>query len=52
MRWDLGRRRTWRRKRNEGREPDLRRLVRENIRYGWEPVRIPTRDGRRGRGRW
>ena len=43
MRWDLGRRRTWRRKRNEGREPDLRRLVRENIRYGWEPVRIPTR---------
>ena len=43
MRWDLGRRRTWRRKRNEGREPDLRRLVRENIRYGWEPVHIPTR---------
>ena len=43
MRWELGRRRTWRRKRNEGREPDLRRLVRENIRYGWEPVHIPTR---------
>ena len=43
MRWDLGRRRTWRRKRNEGREPDLRRLVRQNIRYGWEPVHIPTR---------
>jgi uncharacterized protein with von Willebrand factor type A (vWA) domain len=43
MRWDLGSRRTWRRKRNQGREADLRRLVRENIRYGLEPVRIPTR---------
>jgi uncharacterized protein len=43
MRWDLGRRRTWRRRRNEGREPDLRRLARENIRYGGEPLRVPTR---------
>ena len=31
MRWDLGRRRTWRRRRNEGREPDLRpRRAREH----------------------
>ena len=29
MKWDLGRRRTWRRRRNEGREPDLRRVARE-----------------------
>jgi uncharacterized protein with von Willebrand factor type A (vWA) domain len=43
MRWDLGRRRTWRRRRDEGREPDLRRLARENMRYGAEPLRIPTR---------
>jgi uncharacterized protein with von Willebrand factor type A (vWA) domain len=43
MRWDLGRRRTWRRRRNEGREPDLRRVARENIRYGGEPLRVPTR---------
>jgi uncharacterized protein with von Willebrand factor type A (vWA) domain len=43
MQWDLGRRRTWRRRRNEGRELDLRRVARENIRYGGEPLRIPTR---------
>ena len=43
MKWDLGRRRTWRRRRNEGREPDLRRLARENMRYGAEPLRIPRR---------
>src|SRR5688572_25333426 len=43
MKWELGRRRTWRRRRNEGREPDLRRVARENIRYGAEPVRIPRR---------
>jgi uncharacterized protein with von Willebrand factor type A (vWA) domain len=43
MTWDLGRRRTWRRRRNEGREPDLRRVARENMRYGAEPLRIPTR---------
>jgi uncharacterized protein len=43
MQWDLGRRRTWRRRRNEGREPDLRRLARENMRYGAEPLRIPRR---------
>src|SRR5215207_551611 len=43
MRWDLGRRRSWRRRRDEGREPDLRRVARENIRYGGEPLRVPTR---------
>jgi uncharacterized protein with von Willebrand factor type A (vWA) domain len=43
MKWDLGQRRTWRRRRNEGREPDLRHVARENMRYGAEPVRIPTR---------
>jgi uncharacterized protein with von Willebrand factor type A (vWA) domain len=50
MRWDLGRRRTWRRRRKEGREPDLRRVARENMRYGGEPLRIPTR-GRTSRPR-
>ena len=50
MKWDLGRRRTWRRRRNEGREPDLRRAARENMRYGGEPLRIPTR-GRTSRPR-
>ena len=43
MRWDLGRRRTWRRRRHEGREPDLRRVARENMRFGGEPMRVPTR---------
>ena len=50
MKWDLGQRRTWRRRRNEGREPDLRRLARENMRYGGEPLRIPRR-GRTSRPR-
>ena len=43
MQWDLGRRRTWRRRRNEGREPDLRRVARENMRFGGEPLRVPAR---------
>jgi uncharacterized protein with von Willebrand factor type A (vWA) domain len=43
MRWDLGQRRTWRRRKNQGREPDLRRVARENLRYGAEPLRIPRR---------
>jgi uncharacterized protein with von Willebrand factor type A (vWA) domain len=43
MQWDVGRRRTWRRRRHEGREPDLRRVARVNIRYGGEPLRVPTR---------
>jgi hypothetical protein len=29
--------------RDAGREPDLRRLVRRNVRYGGEPIVIPTR---------
>jgi uncharacterized protein with von Willebrand factor type A (vWA) domain len=50
MKWDLGRRRTWRRRRHEGRQPDLRRVARENMRYGGEPLRIPVR-GRTSRPR-
>jgi len=43
LRWDLGRRRSWRRRQGGGRDVDLRRLVRANMRYGGEPLRIPTR---------
>ena len=43
MKWDLGSRRTWRRRRDAGKESDLRRLVRDNMRYGAEPLHIPTR---------
>jgi uncharacterized protein with von Willebrand factor type A (vWA) domain len=43
MKWDLGSRRTWRRRRGEGREVDLRRLARVNMRYGGEPLVIPRR---------
>jgi uncharacterized protein with von Willebrand factor type A (vWA) domain len=43
MTWSLGVRRTRRRAPEFGREPDLRRLVRRNIRYGAEPMIVPTR---------
>jgi uncharacterized protein with von Willebrand factor type A (vWA) domain len=43
LQWDLGSRRSWRRRRSCGKEPDLRRLARENIRYGAEPLRVPMR---------
>jgi uncharacterized protein with von Willebrand factor type A (vWA) domain len=47
MKWDLGSRRTWRRRRDEGREIDFRHVVRANMPLGGEPLRIP----RRGRTR-
>jgi uncharacterized protein with von Willebrand factor type A (vWA) domain len=44
LRWDLGLRRTRRWKPGRGHALDLRRVVRRNIRYGGEPVSLPTRD--------
>lgn len=41
--WDLGTRRTWRRVPDLGSEPALRRLIRRNMAYGAEPLRIPLR---------
>jgi uncharacterized protein with von Willebrand factor type A (vWA) domain len=42
--WDLGMRRTKRWTKGRGHALDLRRLVRRNIRYGGEPLSLPTRD--------
>jgi uncharacterized protein with von Willebrand factor type A (vWA) domain len=47
MKWDLGSRRTWRRRRDEGLEVDFRRVLRENMPFGGELLRVP----RRGRTR-
>jgi uncharacterized protein with von Willebrand factor type A (vWA) domain len=41
--WDLGQRRTRRWEQGRGRVPDLRRLVRRNLRYGGEPLMLPPR---------
>jgi len=41
--WDLGQRRTRRWEQGRGRVPDLRRLVRHNLRYGGEPLMLPPR---------
>ena len=43
MKWDLGSRRTWRRRRDEGREVDFRHVVRANMPLGGEPLRVPRR---------
>jgi uncharacterized protein with von Willebrand factor type A (vWA) domain len=43
FRWDLGRRQTRRWAPGRGRIPDLRRVVRSNLRYGGEPLTLPTR---------
>lgn len=43
LRWDLGRRRTRRWGRGEGRHLDLRRALRRAVRFGGEPVDLPTR---------
>jgi uncharacterized protein with von Willebrand factor type A (vWA) domain len=42
--WDLGMRRTRRWSPGRGRTLDLRRTVRHNIKYGGEPLTLPTRD--------
>lgn len=42
--WDLGMRRTRRWAPGRGKVLDLRRVVRRNIRYGGEPLSLPTRD--------
>jgi uncharacterized protein with von Willebrand factor type A (vWA) domain len=44
LRWDPGLRRTRRWAPGHGGALDLRRVVRRNIRYGGEPVSLPTRD--------
>jgi hypothetical protein len=42
--WDLGMRRTRRWEAGRGKVLDLRRVVRRNIRYGGEPLSLPTRN--------
>ncbi len=44
LEWDLGTRTTRRWEPREGKAPDLRRVVRRNIRYGGEPLSLPTRN--------
>jgi uncharacterized protein with von Willebrand factor type A (vWA) domain len=43
MIWDLGQRRTRRKRSGRGRQPDLRLGFRRNMRYGGEPLEWPTR---------
>jgi uncharacterized protein with von Willebrand factor type A (vWA) domain len=43
MKWDLGSRRTWRRRRDEGREIDFHHVVRANMPLGGELLRVPRR---------
>ena len=43
LEWDLGMRTTRRWEPGKGKAPDLRRVVRRNIRYGGEPLSLPTR---------
>lgn len=44
MVWDLGQRRTRRMRAGYGRQPDLRRLMRKNLRYGGELLVWPSRE--------
>ena len=44
--WDLGTRQTRRWTPGRGTRPDMRRVVRQNLRYGGEPIAIPTRERR------
>ncbi len=44
--WDLGTRQTRRWTPGRGARPDMRRMVRQNLRYGGEPIVIPTRERR------
>ena len=43
LEWDVGTRRTRRWESGEGATIDMRRIVRRNMRYGGEPVILPTR---------
>jgi uncharacterized protein with von Willebrand factor type A (vWA) domain len=43
MAWNLGQRRTRRKRSGHGRQPDWRRGFRRNMRYGGEPLEWPTR---------
>ena len=43
LQWDLGRRRTRRWGRGDGRQLDLRRALRSSLRYGGEPIHLPTK---------
>ena len=49
LRWQMGTRRTRRWRRGRGPAPDLRRLLRVNLRQGDEMVEIPTRQRRQKR---
>ena len=44
MSWNLGRRKTRRWTAGAGGVPDLRRIVRHNLKYGGEPVKLPRRE--------
>lgn len=44
MVWDLGQRQTRRMRAGYGRQPDLRRLMRKNLRYGGELLEWPSRE--------
>jgi uncharacterized protein with von Willebrand factor type A (vWA) domain len=46
LRWELGERRTRRWTRGARGLPDLRRIVRHNLRYGGEPFTLPRRERR------
>ncbi len=49
LRWDVEVRRTRRWHPGPGRIPDLRRVIRASLRYGGEPITLPTRRRRRRR---
>jgi uncharacterized protein with von Willebrand factor type A (vWA) domain len=44
--WDLGQRRTRRMRTGYGRTPDMRRLLRKNLRYGGELLQWPRREAK------
>lgn len=46
MVWQLGERRTRRKRFGQGAQPDLRRLIRRNLRYGGELLDWPTREAK------
>ena len=44
LRWDVGKRRTRRWRPGDGRALDLKRIVRQNLRHGGEPLALPRRE--------
>jgi len=44
MVWDLGQRQTRRMRAGTGRQPDMRRIMRQNLRYGGEILEWPSRE--------